>query len=248
MKLGELNEPFLPGWGVWLEQPPGLCWMDKAFTAGEHIKCYSTWNYGRLTNEFKSEDIDPRAPCKHNINTPTYLIEQVSSEKLCQLIWAWYGSKQGFLQLLLCWMESRQRKRHRIRKPYHGKSGLQESELLFPKGRGQSSALRQNLSAWAAGSKTGSWLIHHAFHRKATFEETGTLKGPIFSTRVWKKNRSYEVQWGWVGWGLAQETEDYILHHSFCFLVSSALICDCRPHICYFYHSRTGKILTNQWA
>lgn len=212
MKLGELNEPFLPGWGVWLEQPPGVCWVDKAFTAGEHIKCYSTWNYGRLTNEFKSEDIDPRAPCKHNINTPTYLIEQVSSEKLCQLIWAWYGSKQGFLQLLLCWMESRQRKRHRIRKPYHGKSGLQESELLFPKGRGQSSALRQNLSAWAAGSKTGSWLIYHAFHRKATFEETGTLKGPIFSTRVWCKKEK-QILWSTVRLsGLGARARDWGLY------------------------------------
>lgn len=57
MKLDELNEPFLPGQWVWLKQPP-------AFMAEECERCYSIWNYSRLVNELKGEDIDPRAPGK----------------------------------------------------------------------------------------------------------------------------------------------------------------------------------------
>lgn len=237
MKLDELNEPFLPSRGVWLKQPPELCSEDQAFTAGEQKRCYSVWNYGRLTNELEGEDIDPGAPGKHDTNTPTYLIEQLSSEKLLQLIWALYRCKQGFLQLLLCGMESFQRKCRRTKNKKNLTSVAYRRPSCFSRRVGVKVLLFGKiflLELLDRKQVVGLFITLFTGKPLLMRQKPSKFQYSAHACDVRKENRSHEERWDWVGWGLVQETEDYILHRRFCFFVSSAIICFCRPHICYF--------------
>lgn len=134
MKLDELNEPFLPGRWVWLKQPPGPCWVDKAFMAEECERCYSIWNYSRLANKREGEDIDPRARGKDDTNAPTYLIEQ-APKSCCNRFELDTALNRGFFIFYLAeWKAFRKKKTQKTTSPWQRwPTGVRAA---FPKGSG----------------------------------------------------------------------------------------------------------------
>lgn len=76
-----------------------------------------------------------------------------------------------------------------------------------------------------------------AFHQKAASEVADTLKGPIFSTHVWRKEEKADLTKHHV----AQCQRLRITSCSFWFFISSAMICYCGPPVFHCYHSHGGK-------
>lgn len=198
-----------------MKQPPGLCWVDKAFMAEECERCYSIWNYSRLANEREGEAIDPRARGTDDTNAPTYLIEQAPQSCCNGFELDTALNRDFFIFYFAEWKAFRQKK--------PPKNNLTSAKVAYwsPSCFSQRGGVKVLLFGRIyilllelPDPKPVVSLFIVLFTGKLLLkrQKPSKVQYSAHACDVRKKHRSLGLSRG-----LAQETEDYILHHSCCF-------------------------------